>query len=99
VITFIRTAVAVSGKSLELMAFAKEITEVIKRVTGRGPVVAASYGGNANEIAWISQADSLAQMEELGAKLMADPDYRAMLKKSEHLVVSGMTKDHIWRHI
>jgi hypothetical protein len=87
------------GKLLELVAFGKEIAEVINRVSGNKPAVAGSFGGNANEVAWISQSDSLAQMEGVFAKLMADPDYRAMLKKAEHLVVAGMTKDHVWRHV
>jgi hypothetical protein len=98
-ITYIRTAVALSGKSLEFAAFAKEMAEIINRVTGTKPVVATAFGGNANEIAWISQGDSLAQMEEVSAKLVADADYRAALKKAEHLAVPGMTRDHVWRHI
>ncbi len=98
-ITYMRTAVALSGKSLEFLAFAKEMAEIIGRVTGTKPVVSTRFGGNANEIAWISHPESLAQMEEIGAKLMADPDYRAGLKKAEHLVVAGMTHDHIWRHV
>jgi hypothetical protein len=98
-ITHIRTAVALSGKSLELIAFAKEMAEIINRVTGRKPVVAGAFGGNANEVAWISQAESFSQMEETLAKLVADPDYRAALKKAEHLAVPGMTRDHVWRHI
>jgi hypothetical protein len=97
-ITHIRTAVALSGKSLEFAAFAKEMAEIISRVTGKKPLVAASFGGNANEMAWISQADSLAQMEETLAKLVADPDYRTALKKAEHLAVPGMSQDHVWRH-
>jgi hypothetical protein len=63
------------------------------------PVVATSFGGNANELAWISQSDSLAEMEETLGKLVTDADYRAALKKAEHLAVPGMTRDHVWRHI
>jgi hypothetical protein len=98
-LTYMRTAVALSGKSLELVAFAKEMAEVIHRVTGTKPVIGTRLGGNANEIAWISHPESLTQWEEMGAKLMADPDYRAGLKKAEHLVVAGMTHDQIWRHV
>jgi hypothetical protein len=98
-ITHIRTAVALSGKSLELMGFAKEMAEIIGRVTGTKPAVASAFGGNANEVAWISQPESLSQMEETLAKLVADPDYRTTLKKAEHLVVPGMTRDHVWRHV
>ena len=98
-ITYIRTAVALSGKSLEFVGFAKEMAEIIGRVTGVKPAVATAFGGNANEIAWISQVESFSQMEETLAKLVADPDYRAGLKKAEHLAVPGMTRDHFWRHI
>jgi hypothetical protein len=98
-ITHIRTAVALPGKPLEFAAFAKEMAEILNRVTGKKTVVATSFGGNANEVAWISQADSLAQMEETIAKLVADADYRAAIKKAEHLAVPGMTRDHVWRHI
>jgi hypothetical protein len=98
-ITYMRTAVALSGKSLEFVAFAKEMAEIIGRVTGTKPVVATRLGGNANEIAWISHPESLAQLEEIAAKLMADPDYRAGLKKAEHLAVPGMTHDQIWRQV
>jgi hypothetical protein len=38
-------------------------------------------------------------MEETAGKLAANADYRALLKKAEHLAVPGMTKDHVWRHV
>jgi hypothetical protein len=98
-ITHIRTAVALSGKSLELIGFAKEMAEIIGRVTGTKPVVASAFGGNANEVAWISQSESFSQMEEALAKLVADPGYRAEVKKAEHLAVPGLTHDRFWRHI
>jgi hypothetical protein len=98
-ITFVRTAVAQSGKSLELVAFAKEVSEVINRVIGEKPIVAVRFGGNANEVAWISEVENFDQLSTQNTKLLADADYRAMLKKAEHVVVSGMTHDQIWRHI
>lgn len=98
-ITYIRTSVALSGKSLELLAFAKEMADIVGRVTGTKPTVSTRFGHNANEVAWISHPESLAQLEESGAKLIADPEYRTALKKAEHLVVPGMTHDHVWRHV
>ena len=98
-ITFIRTAVAMSGKALEMAAFAKEMTAIINRVTGGNTTACVSFGGNANAVAWISHADSFTQMEETLAKLTADPEYRGALKKAEHLAVPGMTQDQVWRHI
>ena len=87
------------GKLADLVAFAKEMEGIIGRVAGAKPSVAGCFGGNANEIAWISQAESIAAMEETLAKLTADPEYRAALGKAAQIVVPGMTKDQIWRHI
>ena len=98
-ITHVRTAVAQSGKSLELVALAKEMAEIVSRVTGTKTEIATRFGHNANEVAWISHPESLAQLEGNMAKLMGDGDYRNGLKKFEHLVVSGMTHDHIWRRL
>ena len=61
-ITFIRTAVGMPGKAGEFAAFAKEIADIVSRVTGGNTVACLSLGGNANAVAWISQADSLNQM-------------------------------------
>jgi hypothetical protein len=44
-------------------------------------------------VAWTSMYESLAQMEEKTAKLMADAGYGAMLKKAEGLVVPGSAHD------
>jgi hypothetical protein len=98
-ITFIRTAVGMPGKALEMAAFAKDMAAIINRVTGGNTTACVSFGGNANAVAWISHADSFTQMEETAAKLTADPEYRAALKKAEHLAVPGMTQDQFWRHI
>jgi len=72
-LTYMRTAVALSGRSLEFVAFAKEMAEIIHRVTGKNPVVSTRVGANANEIAWISHPESLAQWQEMGAKLWPTP--------------------------
>ena len=88
-----------SGKAVEFAAFAKEMAELINRVADGNTVACVSFGGNANAVAWISQADSFNQMEERQAKLTANAEYLAALKKAEHLAVAGMTHDHVWRHI
>jgi len=81
------------------VGFEKEMAEIIGHVTGAKPIISTRFGGNANEVAWVSHPDSLAQLEEMGAKLMADADYRTAIKKAEHLAVPGMTHDQIWRHV
>src|SRR5476649_2216395 len=96
-IVFIRTVVAAPGKSADLMAFAKEIVQVIKQANGVDVSISTAIGGALGAIAWTSMYESLAQMEESGAKLMADPGYLAMLRKVEGLVVPGSGHDQLWR--
>jgi hypothetical protein len=59
-ITFLRTATAAPGKFLDLLAFAHEKAEASGRASGRKPIVATSFGGTANEVAWISNVETLA---------------------------------------
>ncbi|MGD0565224.1 MAG: hypothetical protein ABSA66_19315 [Roseiarcus sp.] len=98
-ITFVRTAAPLPGKFFELLAFAKEISALIKRLTGKDVSVSAAVGGPAGELAWTLQYDNLAQLEETTGKLLADPEYRATFKKLEGLVVPGSTRDQIWRRL
>ena len=98
-ITFVRTTVAMPGKLFELLAVAKEIAGLVKRVTGKDLAVSAAVGGVVGEIAWIAHYDSLAQLDEGNAKIMADAEVRSMVKKLEGLVVPGTTRDHLWRHL
>jgi hypothetical protein len=38
-------------------------------------------------------------MEAANDKMMADADVRAGMKKFEHLLAPGTSRDHIWRHV
>jgi hypothetical protein len=98
-ITFIRTVTAAPGKIGDLLGFAHKVAEIIGRVTGEKPAVAMSFGGQANQVAWISAAPSLGEMEQVFAKLMASAEYRDVLKTVEHLIVPGSTHDQIWTHV
>jgi len=98
-ITFIRTVTAAPGKFVDLLAFAQQISEVGGRISGRKLTVATSFGGVANEVAWISTAENLGAMDDVFGKLMASEEYRSTLKKAEHLIVPGSARDQVWRHI
>lgn len=98
-ITFVRTIVAAPGKSVDAVAQAKEMAVLVKRVTGADLSVGIAMGGVFGEIAWITHYDSLAQMDEANAKMMASADFRAESKKFENLLVPGASRDHIWRHV
>jgi hypothetical protein len=97
-ITFVRTNIALPGKVLELLAVAKEIAAVVKGLTGMDLAVCSAFGGNPTEVAWLSQGDSVAQLEANYVKVMADAGYRNALKKLENLVVPGSARDQIWLH-
>jgi hypothetical protein len=99
VITFIRTATAAPGKIGDLLAFGHKVGEIIGQVTGERPTVAMSFGGQANQVAWISASPNLGAMEQMFGKLMANAEYRDFLKTAEHLIVPGSVHDHIWTHV
>jgi hypothetical protein len=98
-IVFVRTAVPLPGKAMDLLAFAKEAAQVVKQANGSDVSVSISIGGDAGAVAWTSMYESLAQYEEKSAKLMADAGYHALLKKGEGLLVPGSVKDQLWRHL
>ncbi len=98
-ITFVRTVVAMPGKIGDVLALAKETAAHVKRVTGSDVAVGASFGGSFSEVAWISHADSVAEMEAANDKMMADAEIRALFKRWENMIVPGATRDHIWRHV
>ncbi len=98
-ITFVRTATAVPGKAIELIAFAYKIAGVVTSVTGVKVTVGVTVGGANGEVAWIANYDNLAHFEEALGKLMGAAEYREALKKVEHLAVPGSSRDQIWRHI
>jgi hypothetical protein len=53
-ITFVRTAVAAPGKLGEALMWGKEITAIVKRVTGKEMAIASPFGGAVTELAWIA---------------------------------------------
>jgi hypothetical protein len=98
-ITFVATIVAMPAKIVETVTIAKEMAELIKRATGVEVAAGASFGGRVNEVALISQYDSLAHMEAASDKVLADADFLAGVKRFEGLLVPGASRDHIWRHV
>jgi len=98
-ITFVRTAVAAPGRLGEALMWGKEITAIVKRVTGKDMAVANPFGGAVTEVAWIAQWDSVAQADEALSKLMADREYVTALTKAANLLVAGSARDRIWKHV
>ena len=54
-ITLVRSAQTVPGKFAEAVAWGKETTAIVKRVTGKELAFCVAFGGTIGELAWISQ--------------------------------------------
>ena len=94
-----RITVAMPGKVFELQAIMKEAASVVKAVSGVEVMTFASMGSHVGEVVSVSNYSSLADFEEKATKILASPEYQAVVKKLEGLVVPGSTHDHFLRQI
>ncbi len=98
-ITISRTATIAPGKMGEAMAFAHQVSKLIKEKHGVTLEVLMPIGGNPSRIAWQSRYDSVAQWENLTGRLLADKDYMEMVGKQSGTFLPGSLHDEIWRTI
>ena len=94
-----RISLAMPGKTFELMAALKEAAAVIQTVAGLEVRTFASMGAQVGEFVSVSNFASLADFEEKSGKLLASPQYHAVVKKFEGLVVPGSVLDHFLRQV
>jgi L-ascorbate metabolism protein UlaG (beta-lactamase superfamily) len=99
VITFIRSASIAPGKTGDEIAFANQIGKHIKENYGTTVELLVPVGGNPNRIAWHAHYESLAQLEALAAKLLADTEYMGIIAKNSATFLPGSVHDEIWRTI
>ena len=98
-ITFIRSASIAPGKTGDAIAFANQIGKHIKENYGVTLELLMPLGGNPNRIAWHARYETLAQVEALGAKLLADAEYMGTIAKNSATFLPGSVHDEIWRTI
>jgi hypothetical protein len=93
-----RTAICQPGKTVDAIAWAKEICALVK--THKIEVTLFSeIGGNPLALVWHAQYESLAALESAGKKLVVDPDYQKLLAKAAGLLVPNTIHDTIWSSI
>ncbi len=97
-ITFHRIACVQAGKMGAAMAFAHEIVAYLKDVQQLQVEIAIPVGGNPNRIAWSSRYADLAALEVATEKMLKDTKYQQLVAKSADCLISGATRDSIWRH-
>ena len=98
-ITFVRTVVAQPGKLFELIEAMQKSVPIFNRVTGATVKIATTFGSDAMQIALIANFESVAQVQEAGAKAASDAEWRAVSAAAHALSVPGSIRDHIWTHI
>jgi antibiotic biosynthesis monooxygenase (ABM) superfamily enzyme len=97
-ITFTRTLTALPGKTFEVIAYIKETQALVKKVVGLESTIYAVSGGAVGEFVSVLRFDSFAHFEEVVLKLLASPEYQAIVKKGEGLVAPG-ARDQLLRSI
>ena len=98
-IRFVRTASIESGKLADAIAFAKQISEFMKRQHGLKLEVMMPVGGNPQRIAWRAEYESLAALDAMQTKILADREYLELVAKGANNFISGSLNDAIWRTI
>jgi hypothetical protein len=97
--TITRSASIAPGKLADVLAFAHQIAKFIGEKHGTKLELLMPVGGNPNRIAWRADYANLGEWETLSAKLMADPEYMALLGTTSALFIPGSVHDDIWRTI
>ena len=98
-IYIIRSATIAPGKTGDAVAFARNITKLVKDKYDIALEVMMPVGGNPSRIGWLGRYESLAQWESLVAKLLADAEYAEAIVKAKDTFLPGSVNDDIWRTI
>jgi len=98
-IRFVRTASIAPGKFGDAIAFARQISEFLKRQHGLQLEVMLPVGGNPQRIAWRAEYESLAALDALQAKLLGDREYLDLVAKGSSNFIAGTFNDVIWRTV
>ena len=77
---FSRRTIAALGKQLEAVPAALSIAEKVSEISGAElNVFSARFGAPLGTIMWSRRVDSMVELQEMSDKVLADPDYLAMV--------------------
>jgi hypothetical protein len=96
-ISFMRTASIAAGKTVDAITFAHQITKFLAEKHDLKVAICLPIGGNPNRIGWHTMYPSLAELEVTTVKLMADPEYMALITANAGNMIAGSLHDDIWR--
>lgn len=95
-IVFKRVGTAMPGKNAEAHAYVRNRSKFLKKAYGLDTEVSVQMGGKVGRIALASRHKSLADLEKLRKKIMADPKSAKNQAGADGLFVPGETEDSIW---
>ncbi len=98
-INWSRTSCFPSKNMGAALAWAREVAAYVTNKTGVELKVEIAASGNPYRLRWISQAESLAALEQATKKVMSDPKYMELLAKAADLFIPGATIDEYWSSI
>jgi hypothetical protein len=87
------------GKFADGAKFVRERAAFLKDNYGLDPRVLAQIGGPAGRIAIVTQHETMAELEEIRRKIMADPGAATQQAGAEGLMLPGKTMDQIWLEV
>ena len=95
-ITFVRTRSIAPGKAAEAMAFAQQVTKLVKDKFGVELRTSVPIGGNPDRIAFVTTYPSMAELETAATKLVADADYQKLIAANAQTFLPGSAHDEMW---
>ena len=98
-ITFNRIAAIQAGKSGPAMVWAQEVCAYAKDAYGVSVEMAVPVCGNPSRIAWTVRYDSLAAMEATQDRMLQDDRYQQIVAKGGEWLISGATRDSLWKSL
>ena len=97
--TVIRSGAIAPGKTGDAIAFAHQITKLVKEKYGVAIEVLLPVGGNPARIAFKSNYEGLGEWETLSAKLLADAEYMGAIASNSATFLPVSVNDDIWRSL
>ena len=89
-----------TGSGPEAIAWAHQVAELSKKITGINVEVASRIGGGQDFI-WVSRYDNLAAFEKATDAVLGNADYQVLLKtvREKALFDIGSVETALWRTV
>jgi hypothetical protein len=87
------------GKTAAGHALMKELTSLVREITGLDVESVKPVGGNPQRIAWCTRYQDLAAYEAGWAKIGADPRFAQAMQKTPEIFIPGSMQEVLWQSV